>query len=190
MESGHVEALTIASEGGTGFRDECVLRARAGDLEAFEDLYRREVGRAYALCLRMTSDPGLAEELTQSAFVRAWRNLASFRGESSFGTWLRRLAIHEVLAERRSRGRRRTREREWSEVATGSGADGTDTTGSAIDLERALATLPEGARSVFVLHDIEGYRHEEIAGMLGVATGTTKSQLHRARRLLREALKS
>ena len=149
------------------------------------------MGRTYALCLRMTANPELAEELTQEVFVQAWRKLDSFRGESSFAAWMRRLAIHAVLADRRSRGRRRTREHLWSEAAELRATDDdAERAGAGLDLERALSRLPEGARTVFVLHDVEGYRHDEIAGLLGVTAGTTKAQLHRARRLLREALQS
>jgi RNA polymerase sigma-70 factor (ECF subfamily) len=179
-----------------------VDRARSGDVAAFEQLYRREVGRVYALCLRMTGDGIRARELTQSVFVRAWDRLGSFRGESQLSSWLHRIAVNEVLIEARSERRRRARvvlaEDEAPEHDKSSGAR-TDAsalagvtqpadTESRIDLERAIAALPPGARTVFVLHDIEGYRHEEISRMTGSAEGTLRAQLHRARKLLMEAL--
>jgi RNA polymerase sigma-70 factor (ECF subfamily) len=185
-----MEACVISNERGRPHHAEPVARARAGDLAAFEELYREHAGRVYAICLRMTADPARAEELTQEAFVRAWERLGSFRGSGEFGGWLRRLVINVVLAERRSRGRRLARETETEDVSRfrRPGEDPHPTSG--LDLESAIAKLPPGARRVFVLHDIEGYRHDEIAKMLRVASGTSKTQLHRARKLLREALRS
>lgn len=165
-----------------------VRRAQRGDVNAFEGLYRQNVGRVHALCLRMTGDPVAAEELTQSVWVRAWERLGTFRGESAFSTWIHRLAVNVVLSERRSESRRRDRI-EFTDMADeldrGTPPPATETR---LALERAVADLPEGARTVFVLHDVEGYRHADIAEKLGTAVGTVKSQLHRARRLLREAL--
>jgi RNA polymerase sigma-70 factor (ECF subfamily) len=170
-----------------------VRRAQAGDQGAFAALYRAHVGRVYALCLRLEGDAARAEELVQDVFVRAWEKLDGFRGESAFGTWLHRLAVNVVLGDRRSAWRRsrvvlagggseETAMEAWTAPApAGAGAE-------AIDLERAVASLPAGARTVFVLHDVEGYRHEEIAAMTGIAEGTSKAQLFRARRLLRERL--
>ena len=166
-----------------------IHRAQQGDRAAFEALYRAHVGRVYALCLRLTADAGQAEERTQDAFVRAWERLATFRGESAFSSWLYRLTVNEVLLGRRAEHRREQRivtaddpaALERPRPAIG-GA------GMALDLERAIAALPVGAREVFVLHDVEGYRHEEIARLTGIAVGTSKAQLFRARRLLREAL--
>lgn len=166
-----------------------VARARAGDVAAFEQLYRQNVGRAYALCLRMTADPALAEELTQEVFVRAWQKLKTFRGNSAFATWLHRIAVNVVLGERRTRSRRAARITTTDDVAALDAPASPLTPGVRMDLEEALARLPEGARTVFVLHDVEGYRHHEIASMTGMAAGTSKAQLHRARRLLREALR-
>ncbi len=177
-----MECCAIAIERGQRGPNDLVARARAGDLSAFEALYRRAAGRTYALCLRMTADPALAEELTQETFVRAWRKLRSFRGDCAFSAWLRRIAINVVLADRRGRGRTPAEEIESQHLAAALDP------GAALDLESAIAKLPVGARTVFVLHDVEGYRHDEIAGMLGVAAGTSKTQLHRARKLLREAL--
>ena len=167
--------------------DEVVELARAGDFAAFEQLYHRHLRRVYALCLRLTADRTRAEELTQETFVRAWRKLDQFRGEGGFGGWLRRLALNLVLSDRRSTRRLARHETRTPNVVEFPAPKSPDR-GSAIDLEHAIAALPPGARRVFVLHDVEGYRHEEIARVLGVATGTSKAQLHRARKLLREAL--
>jgi RNA polymerase sigma-70 factor, ECF subfamily len=166
-----------------------VARAQNGDLEAFEALYRANRGRVYALCYRMAGEATLAEELAQDVFVRAWQRLGSFRGESAFSSWLHPLTVNVALSERRSR-RRRTSRVVSTDDPTVFERPETPRAGpeAGVDLDRALATLPPGARSVFVLHDVEGYKHEEIAEMTGVATGTSKAQLHRARRLLREAL--
>jgi RNA polymerase sigma-70 factor (ECF subfamily) len=140
----------------------------------------------------MCGNRSRAEELTQDVFVRAWEKLPLFRGESAFSTWLHRLAVNVVLNERKVEGRERSR----AAVVDEDGDDGHETLGAKapplhaerMDLEAAIATLPAGARTVFVLHDVEGYKHEEIAEMLGVTSGGSKAQLHRARLLLREAL--
>jgi RNA polymerase sigma-70 factor, ECF subfamily len=165
--------------------------AAAGDRRAFERLYRAHAGRVYALCARMTADRSLAEELTQDVFVRVWEKLASFRGDSSFGTWIHRVAVNVVLnrmqTEKRDRKRSATGSEEEDDVVASLPARPT-APGDRMDLERAIAGLPPGARRVFVLHDVEGYRHEEIAEQLGITSGGSKAQLHRARLLLREAL--
>jgi RNA polymerase sigma-70 factor (ECF subfamily) len=170
-----------------------VRRAQAGDQAAFEELYRAHSGRVYGLCLRMSADPGRAEELTQEVFLRAWKGLATFRGEAAFSTWLHRLAVNVVLAERRSQGKRWERmigtdDIEPFEAATLERRAGPGPEGIGLDLEAAIGALPEGARTVFVLYEIEGYGHREIAAVTGTAVGTSKAQLHRARKLLREAL--
>ncbi len=167
-----------------------VRRAQAGDEGAFAELYRQHSGRVHALCLRLAGEAQAARELTQDVFVRIWEGLGSFRGESAFSSWVHRLAVNVFLAQRRSTGRRERR------VFTTDGPETLEVPGSGatgageleLDLERAIAGLPEGARTVFVLHDVEGYQHGEIARMIGVAEGTSKAQLFRARRLLREAL--
>ena len=161
--------------------------AAAGDAHAFARLYREHAGRIHALARRMAGDDE-ADELTQDVFVRAWEKLAGFEGKSAFSTWLHRLAVNVVLGSRRAEGIRigkvfGTDDLEAYETPTRP-AD----PGDRVDLERAIATLPPGARTVFVLHDVEGYKHEEIAELHGIAVGTCKAQLHRARRLLREAL--
>jgi RNA polymerase sigma-70 factor, ECF subfamily len=166
-----------------------VARARDGDARAFEGLYRRLGGRVYGVCLRMAGDPGRAEELAQEAWVKAWERLESFRGESRFSTWLHRLTVNVILDGRRRDGRWRERFESLDDgpVENGSPAPHPPP-GLRMDLERAVATLPQGARTVFVLYDVEGYQHKEIAERLGVAEGTVKAQLHRARKLLREAM--
>lgn len=163
-----------------------VARAARGDRAAFEVIYRAEAGRVFALCLRLTGDRARAEEYTQDVFVRAWERLATFRGESALSSWLHRLAVNVVFQDRRAERRRHRR--------VEPGAEGLDAParprepGDRLDLERAIAALPPGARQVFVLHDIEGYGHAEIGELLGIAPGTSKAHLHRARRHLREAL--
>jgi RNA polymerase sigma-70 factor (ECF subfamily) len=166
-----------------------IARAREGDMAAFERLYRAHVGRVHGLCLRMTGNPDTAEDLTQETFVSAWRSLSTFEGRSGFGTWLHRIAVNAVMARGRSpQGRGEVsltlddgEEREFE------ARDDLDAA-TPIDLERAIATLPPGARDVMVLYGVYGYSHEEAADMLGVAVGTCKAQLHRARRLLRERM--
>ncbi len=165
-------------------------RAREGDQSAFERIYRLHVNRVYALCLRMSADRDLAESLTQDAFVRAWRNLSSFEGRSRFTTWLHRLTVNVVLDQRRRNRRKDARETSLDEspVARHLPETRTESGGQRMDLEKAIAALPDGARSAFVLHDVQGYKIREIAVLSDLAEGTIKAQLHRARRLLREAL--
>jgi RNA polymerase sigma-70 factor (ECF subfamily) len=158
-------------------------RAARGDFRAFERLYRAHVNRIHALARRMLS-PDDASEATQDVFVRAWQKIGSYRGEAAFGTWLHRLAVNVMLGRRQVLKLERERHLEDDSAlellpARVQRAD------LSVDFEAALVLLPPGARQVFVLHDVEGYRHEEIAQLLGVTTGTTKAQLHRARMLLR-----
>jgi len=167
-----------------------VSRAQAGDIAAFESLYRSHSARVYAICLRMVADPARAEDLTQDAFVRAWEKLRSFRGKSAFATWLHRLTVNIVLGEIRSRSRRKDQGVASDELRAVPDPRPAGHPGSRIDLDRAIATLPSQARMVFVLHDVEGFRHDEIGQLMGIATGTSKAHLHRARRILREVLKS
>jgi RNA polymerase sigma-70 factor (ECF subfamily) len=167
-----------------------VRQAQAGDLVAFERLYRDNERKVFGLCFRLSSDPALAEELTQEVFVRAWRKLSSFRGESAFSSWLYPLTVNVALSERRSRRRRDARIVATEDPASMERAPRSPAPEAGFDLEKAMAALPPGARAVFVLHDVEGRTHEEIAKLLGLAPGTSKAQLHRARRLLREALAS
>lgn len=163
-----------------------VDNARAGDVRAFERLYRAHLPRVFSLLVRMTADRALAEEHTQTAFIRAWEQLGNFRGEAAFSTWLHRLAVNVALQHRRAAGRSPLR---LVDDATVEPKDRTPPhPGERMDLERALAELPEGARQVFVLHDVEGWPHEAIGEALQISVGTSKSQLHRARSLLREAM--
>jgi len=167
-----------------------VRQAQQGDHAAFQLLYREHVGRVYALCLRLTADPTAAEEFTQDAFVRAWERLASFRGESAFSSWLYRLTVNVVFLSRRA-ARRRTQRVLTTADPEALERPGRETNpGLGMDLERAIAALPAGAREVFVLYDVEGYGHQEIADLTGIAVGTSKAQLFRARRLLRGMLES
>lgn len=168
-----------------------VERAQAGDRLAFEQLYHSHCGRIYALCWRMCGgDKGLAEDMVQEAFVRAWNKLHLFRGDSKFGTWLHRLTVNVVLSDRRIRVKRLQREREMvDDVERTLVGDRNVFAGLRKDLEAAIAGLPERARTVLVLFDIEGYKHDEIAKMTGMAVGSSKAQLHRARKLVREVLK-
>ena len=163
-----------------------VALAASGDGYALERFYRQHAARLHTLARPMTG-PEHADDLTQDVFVRAWEKLASFRGEAAFGTWLHRLAINVILSARSRIGRDRNRYLA-DEGAVAASATRTPRPGLAMDLEAAIDGLPDGARRVFVLHDVEGYKHEEIGGLLGIATGTSKAQLHRARMLLREQL--
>jgi RNA polymerase sigma-70 factor, ECF subfamily len=167
-----------------------VRQAQGGDLVAFERLYRDNERKVFGLCYRLSSDPALAEELTQEVFVRAWRKLSSFRGESAFSSWLYPLTVNVALSERRSRRRRDARIIATEDPASLERAPRSPAPETGFDLQKAMAALPPGARAVFVLHDVEGRTHEEIGKLLGLAAGTSKAQLHRARRLLREALGS
>ena len=160
--------------------------AASGDAHAFERLYRAHVGRVHSLVRRMLNDED-ADEVTQDVFVRAWQKLATYRGEAAFGTWLHRLAVNVILGRRQLLGQRRDRFLpDDAALATVSASRGTPEL--SLDFETAIARLPEGARQIFVMHDVEGYRHEEIATQLGLAVGTSKSQLHRARMALRRHL--
>ncbi len=162
--------------------------AAAGDQRAFERLYRAHVSRIHSLARRMTGggSEGDPDELTQDVFVRAWERLGTFRGEAAFGTWLHRLAVNVILNWRRGSAQARR----WLDDAADAGlleaARRPDA--ESLDLEGAIAKLPPGARQVFVLHDVEGFKHEEIAALTGVTAGTSKAQLHRARMLLRAML--
>jgi RNA polymerase sigma-70 factor (ECF subfamily) len=164
-----------------------VERASAGDVPAFEALYRAHVERIHGLCLRMLGDWQQAEDLTQEIFVKAWERLGSYRGESRFYTWLHRVGVNELIGALRRRGR-------WQDRFTAPGDLPEPSTvrftepAEGVDLERAIGGLPPVARMVFLLYDVEGYRHQEIAELTGMAEGTSKANLHRARTLLRKAL--
>lgn len=189
-----VPLLKVASMSGdveTPPQDEVqrlVIQAASGDTRAFEMLYRLHLGRVYALCMRLTRNEAYAEELTQSAFVRAWQKLDTFRGDSAFSTWLHRLTVNVVFEAQRSDQRRIGRVTTTDDLDVLDRQGRHETPGMKIDLEQAIAKLPDRAREVFVLFQVEGYSHEEIAGMTGMAIGSSKAQLHRARHLLREIL--
>jgi RNA polymerase sigma factor (sigma-70 family) len=170
-----------------------VAAAASGDAGAFERLYRMHVGRVYGLCIRLVNgDRAKAEQYAQDAFVRAWENLAGFRGGSRFSTWLHRLTVNVVLGEHRLLRRWVSFEEISEDGATMLEEPVTShpqaQVGDRMDLEKALARLPKGARAVLILHDVEGYRHDEIADLTGIAVGTSKAQLHRARKLMKEYL--
>ena len=158
--------------------------AARGDHAAFERLYRGNAARIHSLARRMAGEGG-ADDLTQEVFIRAWEKLGSFRGEAAFGTWLHRLAINHILSRQQTSRRREEKHVDTEGVLDRVAARRGPGTAQKVDLERAMARLPDGARRVFVLHDVEGYKHEEIGGLLGITTGTSKSQLHRARMILR-----
>jgi RNA polymerase sigma-70 factor (ECF subfamily) len=169
---------------------ELIRRTQAGDREAFDELYRQQIDRVYAICLRMSGSRAEAERLTQDAFVRLWKRIASFRGDSEFTSWLYRLTVNVVLEDSRSTKRRvaRVDPVEDLDAFDRGHAPEASQTETRLELEAAIAALPPGARHVLVMHDVEGYKHEEIAQASGIAVGTVKAQLHRARKLLREAL--
>ena len=169
-------------------RQAWIRRAQRSDAQAFEALYRLHVDKVYGLCLRMTGNVSEAEDCTQEAFIQAWNKLARFRGDSAFATWLHRIAVNAVLGRIRKSKRERDRIAAVSDVEPVRVATGD--TGELRDLAEAIDRLPERARHVFVLIAVYGYSHEEAAGMLGIAAGTSKAQLHRARRLLMQQLES
>ena len=164
-----------------------VQRAAAGDHAAFERLYRDHVGRVYALCVRMVDEQS-AEDLTQEVFIRAWSKLATFKGKAQFGTWLHRLAVNHVLSKRATQRKREARNAGGDSLLSRVMAPTRRSSGHALDIESAIGRLPARARDVFVLYDVEGYSHDEIAETMGVSVGTSKSQLHRARMLMRQHL--
>ena len=202
MEADPIDGLALA-RGGTSVdrttsadgpilpseEEQWILEAARGDLRAFEKLYRAYVGRIYALCLRMSGDRGTAEDLTQEVFVRLWQRIGSFERRSRFFTWLFRLAVNLAIDRLRGETRRADLESTDEEPERRPAPPRGLPAEERIDLERAIGGLPPGARVAFVLHDVEGYRHEEIAAMTGIAAGTSRAQLHRARRLLRERMR-
>jgi len=164
-----------------------IVRAQRSDARAFESLYRMHIDKVYGLCLRMTGNVSEAEDCAQEAFIQAWNKLEKFRGDSAFSTWLHRIAVNSVLGRMRKSKREQDRIQLAGEavVSPASVAD----TGELRDLSNAVDKLPEGARHVFVLYAVYGYSHDEAGSMLGIAPGTSKAQLHRARRLLAQQLK-
>lgn len=185
MTAAIAATFSVQARGATGVESDVALAAR-GDASAFERLYRTHVARIHSLARRMLGNHE-ADEVTQDIFVRTWQKLGTFRGESAFATWLHRLAVNVVIERRRSYAIQRQRMTDdpfaLDEVTVRPAR-----TDLVVDFEQAIAQLPEGARAVFILHDVEGYKHREIAVMLDVATGTSKRQLHRARMLMRKHL--
>lgn len=187
--------------------EDLVQRAQAGDMEAFEALYREHYPRVYALALRMLRDGRLAEELSVEIFARAWESLGSFRGQSAFGTWLHRLGVNQILNYLRTERRRHARITIVADLPEGSDSrdephepsERLDMDAYArdvsrampdtrIDLERAIAALPDRAREALILHHVEGYKYREIADLMGTKIGTVKAQIHRACAMIREAM--
>lgn len=165
-----------------------VARAQRADSGAFESLYRAHVDKIYGLCLRMTGNVAEAEDCTQDAFIQAWNKLDKFRGDSAFGTWMHRVAVNTVLGRMRKSKREHDRVQAVSDVVDAPESIGDSS--NLRELEEAMNKLPSGARHVFVLHAVYGYSHDETGGMLGIAAGTSKAQLHRAKRLLAQQLKT
>ena len=175
----------------TSTDQELVHRAQSGDVEAFEQLYRKHVPTVYAFLCRCTGNERDAEDLTQDVFVRAWTKLSQFEGRSAFRTWLLSIAIAQLRSRLKSQRRREGRQMEW--YLSSNGGPETfrrpgDSHEELMDLERAIATLPTRARLVLVLHEINGYTHLDVARMMGITEGASKAHLHRARRLLRRRL--
>ena len=173
---------------------ELAQRAASGDSSAFEELYTRHGRRVYSLCLRMTANSAEAEDLSQEVFIQLYRKAGSFRGESQFTTWLHRLTVNQVLMHFRRRGVKLEQTTEDGEtpaqVVAGTENPSQMPVVDRIALDRAVGQLPPGYRAVFVLHDVEGHEHEEVARLLGCSVGTSKSQLHKARMRLRQLLKT
>jgi RNA polymerase sigma-70 factor (ECF subfamily) len=177
---------------------EALERAKQGDAEAFEFLYNLHKRRVYSLCLRMTGNTASAEDLTQEAFLQLFRKIGTFRGESAFSTWLHRMSVNVVLMQLRKKGLPVVPIDETMEgedegtVKKEPGAPDERLTGSIdrLQLQRAVDELPPGYRTIFVLHDVQGYEHNEIAGLVGCSIGNSKSQLHKARIKLRELLRT
>ncbi len=164
-----------------------ISQAQRADRKAFEALYRLHSDKVYGLCLRMTGNVSEAEDCTQDAFIQAWNKMGKFRGDSAFATWLHRIAVNTVLGRMRKSKREQDRIQAVADVSPPPLS--TTDTGELRDLSEAIDRLPAGARHVFVLHAVYGYSHNEAGDMLGIAPGTSKAQLHRARRLLTQQLK-
>ena len=185
--------VTVEATNITASDFELAQAAAGGRTEAFEELYQRHYRRVYSLCLRMVANPTEAEDLTQEVFVQLFRKIGSFRGESAFTTWLHRMTVNQVLMHFRKRGVKLEQTTDEGDELLNVVQAGTERPQAMpvvdrIALDRAVAQLSPGYRSVFVLHDVEGYEHEEVAKMLGISVGTSKSQLHKARMRLRDLL--
>ncbi|MFQ5982638.1 MAG: RNA polymerase sigma factor [Woeseiaceae bacterium] len=180
-------AVVTVTEQGIADERVWVERARQADASAFESLYRLHVDKVYGLCLRMTGNVSEAEDCTQEAFIQAWNKLSKFRGDSAFATWLHRIAVNSVLARMRKSRREQDRIQAVTDISPAPEIEGDSANFE--DLQKAVDELPDRARHVFVLHAVYGYSHDETGDMLGIATGTSKAQLHRAKRLLAQQLK-
>jgi RNA polymerase sigma-70 factor (ECF subfamily) len=187
VTSDYSQAMATANTDALVDERALVRQAQRSDARAFEALYRMHVDRVYGICLRMTGNVSEAEDCAQEAFIQAWNKMEKFRGDSAFSTWLHRIAVNSVLG--RIRKAKREQDRITAVGETAAPAVTTGDTGELRDLSEAVDRLPEGARNVFVLHAIYGYSHDETGEMLGIATGTSKAQLHRAKRLLAQQLK-
>ena len=184
--SDYSQGMVVASQSVVSEEALWIRRAQKSDSRAFEQLYRMHIDKVYGLCLRMTGNVAEAEDCAQEAFIQAWNKLSKFRGDSAFSTWLHRIAVNSVLGRMRKSKREQDRIQIAAEIAPGPASIGDG--GNLSDLSDAVNRLPEGARNVFVLSGIYGYSHEEASNMLGIAVGTSKAQLHRARRLLSQQL--
>ena len=187
QSSDYSQFMATASTDAFAEEKALIKRAQRSDARAFEALYRLHIDKVYGICLRMTGNVSEAEDCAQEAFIQAWNKLKKFRGDSAFSTWLHRIAVNSVLGRMRKSKRAQERIAVAADVAppkleTGDSAE-------MRDLSEAVDRLPKGARHVFVLHAIYGYSHDETGNMLGIATGTSKAQLHRAKRLLAQQLK-
>lgn len=178
--------MAVLLEPGPADEADWIAKAQRADTSAFERLYRMHIDKIYGLCLRMTGNVAEAEDCAQDAFIQAWNKIDRFRGDSAFATWLHRIAVNSVLGRMRKSKREQDRLQLAGE-STESPMAVADT-GELRDLSNAVNRLPEGARHVFVLYAVYGYSHEEAGNMLGIASGTSKAQLHRARRLLVQQL--
>ena len=184
--SDYSQGMVVASQSVVSEEALWIRRAQKSDSRAFEQLYRMHIDKVYGLCLRMTGNVAEAEDCAQEAFIQAWNKLSKFRGDSAFSTWLHRIAVNSVLGRMRKSKREQDRIQIAAEISPGPATIGDG--GNLSDLSDAVNRLPEGARHVFVLSGIYGYSHEEASNMLGIAVGTSKAQLHRARRLLSQQL--
>ena len=185
--SGYSQVMTIASTDTFADEETLIKLAQRADAQAFEALYRLHIDKVHGICLRMTGNVSEAEDCAQEAFIQAWNKLDKFRGDSAFSTWLHRIAVNAVLGRMRKSKREQDRISAVGEVAPTTLETGDS--GEMRDLSEAVDRLPQGARHVFVLHAVYGYSHDETGEMLGIASGTSKAQLHRAKRLLAQQLR-
>ena len=185
--SDYSQAMATAGTEAIATERALIKRAQRSDARAFEALYKLHIDKVYGVCLRMTGNVSEAEDCTQEAFIQAWNKMEKFRGDSAFSTWLHRIAVNSVL------GRMRKSKREQDRITAVTDVDTpkfeTGDSAEMRDLSEAIDRLPKGARHVFVLHAVYGYSHDETGSMLGIAAGTSKAQLHRAKRLLVQQLK-